>query len=805
VTDIVANGTVSALNDPITISSSGDPNNTVQAIAANSSAMVFSLPTGANLYPPLSEINPGIANALLVSNTPFIVTSQTPSPITFSSTFSATVYTADPSCFCAGTRILTDTGELPIEDLMIGDRVITPTNGFRPVKWIGRRSYGGRFVRANPALLPVQIKAGALADGVPRRDLFVSQEHALSLDGVLIPAGKLVNGISIATFGSFEQLDYFHIELSEHDLVFAEGAAAETFADCDNRNMFQNAHEFAELYADAAPPRWQFCQDRVEDEDDERLVTVRQRLADRLSLFPAAATTDPGLHLLVDGRPVRPASTEDGVYCFDVAAGANEIRILSRSAVPSELGLNQDGRRLGISLNRLSFSGGGLGVTLDPECSALCHGFHEIGEGHRWTDGDALLPPSAFAPFAGASFTIEVAADGQPLYPLPTTGVDALRSTAAGRPGHALVIDDRVPVFERDAGSNAVLDHMRALRRMGFAVGFAASYAGSTGTSRRLETEGFKVYAGPEYASVADALHRHGRELALVYLHRVSNAARYANLVRQLCPQARIIYSVADLHWLRLERQARVEASLTLMAEARNCKTRELSAAKMADAVITHSTYEATLLGEAITAEKVHVVPWSVQPRKAQGAWQERRGIAFIGDYRHVPNRDAAAWLIDEIMPLVWEQNPDITCTLVGADMPAELRQRAKDDRIAVQGHVADLNQVFDRVRLTVAPLRYGAGVKGKVLASLAAGMPCVMTPIAAEGLSLPPALDPIVADTATDLATLICHLHLDSAANEMFAAAGLDLVGRQFCESRVDELLRPAALPPEQARAGAP
>src|SRR5262249_48888414 len=113
-----------------------------------------------------------------------------------------------------------------------------------------------------------------------------------------------------------------------------------------------------------------------------------------------------------------------------------------------------------------------------------------------------------------------------------------------------------------------------------------------------------------------------------------------------------------------------------------------------------------------------------------------------------------------------------------------------------------DLDQVFDAVRLTVAPLRYGAGIKGKVLASLAAGVPCAMTPIAAEGLNVPPALATTIADSAKGMATLIRHLHNDRTANEVCTAAGLDLIASQFCETRIDELLRRAVLSPHDAGA---
>jgi len=392
----------------------------------------------------------------------------------------------------------------------------------------------------------------------------------------------------------------------------------------------------------------------------------------------------------------------------------------------------------------------------------------------------------------------------------------------------ALVIDERIPVAGRDAGSQAILSHMRALQRLGYEVSFVAademahaefapdgaapSQASAAQASAALGAAGVTCCAAPFYTSAEDLLRRQAECFDVVYLHRASIATRYLALARRYMPRARILYGVADLHHVRLERQAAIEARPELLAASRRTRLEECVAAWSADAVITHSADEAELLRRMVPEASVYRVPWEVRgkappgagavaptvsngamgvvaedaaadrrvdqlaPAAAAAGFVARRGVAFIGGYAHAPNVDAACWLVDGVMPLVRQADPTIECLLVGSDMP-EVVWRLAGPGVVALGHVEDLGRVFQRVRLTVAPLRYGAGVKGKVLESLAAGVPCVMTPVAAEGLGLPASLRALVGEDAVQLAALILCLHGDAKVHRTAVEAGQALI----------------------------
>ncbi len=188
------------------------------------------------------------------------------------------------ACFTAGTRIATARGKVLVEKLQAGDVVKTMRGGFSPIKWIGISRYAGRFCSGKPHILPVRIRRHALGFNIPSRDLLVSPDHAICEGGMLIHAWLLINGVSITQLERVEQLDYYHIELDRHDVIFAENCPAESYLDTGCRNRFHNAADFLQAFPAPLTPQPP-CLPRLEH--GLHLALIQRRLAARAGI-PAA-------------------------------------------------------------------------------------------------------------------------------------------------------------------------------------------------------------------------------------------------------------------------------------------------------------------------------------------------------------------------------------------------------------------------------------------------------------------------------------------------------------------------------------
>ncbi|MDA8248509.1 MAG: Hint domain-containing protein, partial [Rhodospirillales bacterium] len=324
-----------------------------------------------------------------------------------------TQVTLGTPCYVAGTRIATPGGEVRVEALRAGDAVLADTGAgwqVRTVRWVGRVMVDLVRHPCPERAAPVRIRAHAIGPGRPLRDLLVSPDHAIFLDGVLIQAQALRNGATVVQdFPA--RVTYCHIELDHHALLCAEGLPAESYLDTGNRALFAGAAGVRPLHADlAGAAAW-----------DERAVAPLllggARVAAAQAGVRARAETlgwrlcgDPGLRVLADGVVL----ALDAHGRAALPPGAGTIRLASRRFVPRWLGLADDRRRLGVAVATLRLDGRALAP------AAFGRGWHAAEAGWRWTDGDAHLALPAAAP---RTLTLRLADAGarywQPPQPLP--------------------------------------------------------------------------------------------------------------------------------------------------------------------------------------------------------------------------------------------------------------------------------------------------------------------------------------------------------------------------------------------------
>jgi len=295
------------------------------------------------------------------------------------------------ACYCRGTLIETKRGQKKVEKLNIGDEVVTMSGAMRPIKWIGRRSYGGRFIMGRTDILPICIKAGALGVNVPKRDLSISPHHAMyfkdaARDSVLIEAKDLVNGVSIVQADSVDKVEYFHIELETHDVIVAEGALSETFLDDDSRGMFHNAHEYDTLYAETPSEPAHYCAPRCDD--GYELETVRRNIARRAGLAVNDSAGALRGHIDAVGEScikgwAQNVEHPEAPVCLDIYAGGQLLGQMLANQYREDL------EQAGLGSGRHSF------IFRPPAGVTLSLGAVEVRRSH-----DGALVESSFGPAA---------------------------------------------------------------------------------------------------------------------------------------------------------------------------------------------------------------------------------------------------------------------------------------------------------------------------------------------------------------------------------------------------------------------
>ena len=392
-------------------------------------------------------------------------------------------------------------------------------------------------------------------------------------------------------------------------------------------------------------------------------------------------------------------------------------------------------------------------------------------------------------------------------HPTPPTSrfriVDA-HGLASPRPDHILVIDHRELTPDRDCGSLRMWELLVAFRARGHHVTFVPeNLIANPPYLDNLQALGVEVIRKPYYDHINTYLREQGTDFGLIVLSRAFVTARHLWAVRQYAPQARVVFDTVDLQFLREERQARIQRLTDLPADLLDRKAEELRLVEQTDLTLVVSTEEQKRLQAECPGCTIKVLP-TIYPvdHSPRPGYQQRRDFLFIGGFEHAPNADAVLYFAREIFPEIQAQLPEVVFHVVGPDPTPEILALA-GPQIQVHGHVPQVEPLFDRCRLSVAPLRYGAGVKGKVNQSMALGVPVVGSPIAAEGMHLTHGHDILIASTPHEFATAVVRLWSSPDLWQQLVTHGRqnlqDHYSVQAASPRVDELLAWAGIRTQQ------
>lgn len=380
-------------------------------------------------------------------------------------------------------------------------------------------------------------------------------------------------------------------------------------------------------------------------------------------------------------------------------------------------------------------------------------------------------------------------------------GGDVDRAKDRGAKYRVLVLDIWTPTPDRDAGSIIALNMMLILRQMGFQITFipTGNFSYLTGYTQDLQRAGIEVLYGPYCTSVNQHLKQSGGRYSLVLMFRPGTINNYLEDVRRLCPQAKVLFHTQDLHFLRLTREAELFKHQGMQKAADEMKQKEFSAIRKVDATIVVSTAELELLQPELPDEKIYVLPLIMDIRGSDKSFNERRDIVFVGGYQHPPNTDAVLYFVTEVMPILRRQLPGVRFVAVGSNPPPEIVALASAD-VVIAGFIKDLNPLLDQMRVSVAPLRYGAGIKGKIGMAMAVGLPTVATPSAAEGMPLTHGENILVAEGAEAFAEAVIQLCQDEALWNKISRNGLAFAeqawGGEAAWSKMHDILQDLGVP---------
>lgn len=337
-----------------------------------------------------------------------------------------------------------------------------------------------------------------------------------------------------------------------------------------------------------------------------------------------------------------------------------------------------------------------------------------------------------------------------------------------------VVVADYLPLFDQQSGGLRLTNIMRSLCEIGYTVHFVSMLKEGDlpGDLRKISTRqyyennlkknGIKsvVYGKNEFIKL---IKKFNLEIDFAFISFPNVAKEFLPFFRNNLKKTKIIYDMVDLHFLRLEREGNLLNDFCKLKQAALMKNLEMYLANEADIVIAISPEEKKIILELVPTSVVEVIPnfFDVEERDIPSV-ESRSDVLFLGGFWHKPNIDAVEWFTNTIWPLIYADVPNSQFLIAGSNPNDRVYDLEKIQGVKVLGYISDLNSIFDRARVFVAPLRFGAGVKGKVVQSMINGLPTVLTEVGAEGLDLTNQNDALITDNPSIFANHVVRLLKD-------------------------------------------
>lgn len=357
-----------------------------------------------------------------------------------------------------------------------------------------------------------------------------------------------------------------------------------------------------------------------------------------------------------------------------------------------------------------------------------------------------------------------------------------------------LFIDAFTPTPDQDSGSNDIVNFMKIFIDFGYQVTFmpALSLASAGRYTDGLRAEGVICVSSPVFVMAERYLQEHAAEFNVIFAYRGSIAARFVDLVRRVAPNTKFVFDTVDLHFLREERQAEIEKSNQKLVEAQRTKQIEIGVMRKADRTIVLSKVEQEIATRLVPNAAISLIPIVREVPGRLAPREERSSVLFIGGFAHFPNVDAILWFVSNVWPIVRCRLPHARLKIVGSQITPDIAALENAEAgVEVLGFVENVEPLMASSLMSVAPLRYGAGVKGKVVSSLCYGLPCVATSVAVEGMGIGEHDGVIVADDPERIADGIVALHQQADLWSLLSDGGVSFAHANFSVARIKEQLK--------------